>query len=468
MTFSTGVCGYVENSEDARITSKMFPMTYDLILRGGEIVTGRDRFMADVAIKDSKIAAIGQLGSDEALEIANIEGLTILPGVIDTQVHFREPGLEQKEDIATGTQSAAMGGVTTVFEMPNTSPPTTTAELLADKVKRSEGRSWCNIAFFVGASAENVGELADLENLPGTPGIKIFMGSSTGSLLVPDDETLRKVLKAGRKRTPVHAEDYYRLEERKSLISANPTAHEHPFLRDAECARLATDRLIRLSEETGRPVHVLHVSTADELPLLAVAKGRGIDVTAEVTPQHLWFAAPECYDQLGTLAQMNPPVRTGEHRAAIRNALTAGLFDMIGSDHAPHTLEEKSLPYPKSPSGMPGVQTLLPIMLTLAQHAGLLTLQELVRLTSENPARLYHVVNKGHIEVGYDADLAIVDLRRKETIQRKWVASKCGWSPFEGVQVHGWPVHTIVNGQFAVRENELQPTPHGRTPKFGL
>jgi len=442
-------------------------MTYDLILRNGTLITGAASFAADLAVVNGKIAEIGSLASADALEILDVSGLAVLPGIVDTQVHFREPGMEHKEDIQTGTQSAVAGGVTTVLEMPNTVPPTVTRESLEDKIRRAQKRAWCNIGFFVGASPENVDQLAELENLPGTPGIKIFMGSSTGSLLVPDDETLLRVLQSGRKRTPVHAEDYYRLEERKALLSAHPSVEEHPYLRDAEAAWLATRRLLGLSAQSGRAVHVLHVSTKEEPELIAEAKRSGVRCTAEVTPQHLFFAAPECYRELGTLAQMNPPLRSLEHRDALRRAVQAGVFDVFGSDHAPHTLQEKALPYPKSPSGMPGVQTLLPVLLTLAQDQGLWSVNDVVRMASENPARLYAIKGKGRLETGADADLAIVDLRKRWTVERSWVKSKCGWSPYEGRSLLGFPVHTLVNGRFAMRDGELSPESAGTIPQFG-
>ncbi|HEY3780976.1 MAG TPA: dihydroorotase [Fimbriimonadaceae bacterium] len=441
-------------------------MLYDLLLVDGTVYDGYTQEICDIGITDGKIAEIGTLDRARAAEVVSLKNLSVLPGVIDTQVHFREPGLEQKEDIQTGTQSAAAGGVTTVFEMPNTNPPTISFEALQDKLRRAKDRSWCNIAFFCGASPENISQLGALENARGAPGIKIFMGSSTGSLLVPDDETLRKVLLACRNRSPVHAEDNRRLEERKALISANPSPLEHPFLRDAETARLATERLIRLAEESNHPVHILHVSTADELPLIAAAKQRTGLVTAEVTPQHLYFQAPDCYEKLGTLAQMNPPIRDAGHRAALRHALKNGLFDVIGSDHAPHTLEEKSRPYPQSPSGMPGVQTLLPVMLTLSLREGLLSMNDLVRMTSARPASLYNIRGKGFIKPGYDADLAIVDLDKNWVVGRNWIKSKCGWSPYEGEQLQGFPIHTLVNGQFSLRDGLLSDKAYGKIVRF--
>lgn len=441
-------------------------MRFELLVRGGEVASSRGVYPADVGVVGGRIAAVGALGGAEAEDVLDARGLAVLPGVIDTQVHFREPGMEHKEDLESGSRSALEGGVTTVFEMPNTAPPTTTRAALDDKLRRAEGRMWCNYAFFVGASPENVVELASLEELPGVPGVKIFMGSSTGSLLVADQGTLLDVLRSGRRRCAVHAEDHALLEERKRLLPPAPSVSEHPIVRDAECALRATKRLLAAAEETLRPVHVLHVSTADELPLLRSAKRRGLDVSAEVTPQHLWFAAPEVYQRLGTLAQMNPPIRSSLHRDALRKAVRDGLFDVFGSDHAPHTLEEKARPYPESPSGMPGVQTLVPALLTLGFREGLCSLERFVAMACENPARLYRLVGKGHVEVGYDADLTIVDLRSCRVVERGRVASKCGWSPFEGEKLLGWPVHVVVGGKVRLREGVVVGSPSGAPCRF--
>jgi dihydroorotase len=393
------------------------------------------------------------------------KGLTLIPGLIDTQVHFREPGLTHKEDLESGTRAAILGGVTSIFEMPNTNPTTTTREALHDKLLRAQGRAWCDYSFFVGASGDNVNQLAELEMEPGTPGIKVFMGSSTGPLLVDGDETLRRVLQNGNRRIPVHAEDEARNRERKARLSDHPHPREHPFLRDAESARLATQRILALSEDTGRPVHVLHLSTADELPLLKGAKAKGIGTTCEVTPQHLWFSAPECYDRLGSLAQMNPPIRAVEHRDALRKAVAEGLFDVFGSDHAPHTLEEKSQPYPASPSGMPGVQTMLGALLTL-RNQGLFNLQTIVRMACENAAEIYGVKNKGRLEVGYDADLVLIDPDATYIFDRSMVASKCGWSPFEGEKFVGKVEQVFLRGYRQVQDSVLVGTQCGAKVEF--
>lgn len=433
------------------------------MIRGGRLASGQ---LADVGIEAGKITALGDLSIATAAEVIDARDLLVLPGLIDTQVHFREPGLEHKEDLESGTRAALHGGVTSVLEMPNTAPPTESEAALQDKLGRAEGRAWCHYGFFVGATKENADDLGRLESLPGTPGIKIFMGSSTGSLLVDDDQNLTRVLRSGRKRIPVHAEDEARNRSRKALLSSHPTPVEHPFLRDAESARLATERILRLGYLTQRPIHILHVSTADELPLIAAAKMLEPGPSAEVTPQHLWFEAPECYERLGTLAQMNPPIRSHEHQEALWRALGEGLFDVFGSDHAPHTLEEKSRPYPQSPSGMPGVQTMLPVLMTFVKQ-GRLSVETVVRMACESPARLYGIKGKGRLEVGYDADIVLVDPNRSRTLDRSMVQSKCGWSPYEGETLTGWPELVILDGRVAIRSGERIGGPAGKMLEFG-
>lgn len=440
-------------------------MSFDLIVRNGRLVGGHGIQQADIAISAGRIVEIGNLAQAAARETIDAKGLHVFPGIIDTQVHFREPGMEHKEDLESGTRAAIFGGVTTIFEMPNTQPTTTSREALEDKLARAKGRAWCDYSFFVGASTDNIDELAGLEMLPGTPGIKIFAGSSTGSLLVDAEDDLRNVLKNGTRRCPVHSEDEARNRERKSFLSDNPHAREHHHLRDAQSARLSTERLLRISRETGRPLHILHVSTRDEIPLLERAKVEGLGTTCEITPQHLWFDS-EAYELLGTLAQMNPPIRGEEHRQALRDAMRAGLFDVVGSDHAPHTLEEKAKPYPSSPSGMPGVQTLLQVMLTLIKREKLISLEELAVLACEGPARIYGIANKGKIKPGYDADLVLIDLEQDIMFQRDMVQSKCGWSPYEGETLNSPPVHVLLRGEFAIRDGALHGTPRGTPVGF--
>ncbi len=436
--------------------------TFDLILRGGTCLTPGGAAAADVGVREGRIAAIGALDAGAAAEVFDASGLHVLPGVIDTQVHFREPGLEHKEDLGTGTAAAALGGVTAVFEMPNTKPPTVDAAALADKCRRAKGRVWVDTAFFVGAADENAEALADLERQPACAGVKIFMGSSTGTLLVPDDATLARVLANGTRRCAVHSEDEARLKERFALVEGGAPVHRHAEWRDVETSAAATRRLLALARGVGRRVHVLHVTTGDEMTLLA--QHRDI-ATVEVTPQHLTLAAPEAYDRLGTYAQMNPPIRDAAHREALWAAVRGGVVDCLGSDHAPHTREEKDRPYPESPSGMPGVQTLVPVMLDHV-HAGRLTLERLVDLTSAGPARVFGIAGKGRLALGYDADFTVVDLAAERTITDQWIVSRCGWTPFAGRTVRGWPVATVVRGRPVMRDGDLLGDPSGEAVRF--
>ncbi len=434
---------------------------FDCILADATVVNQDGVGKRDIGVLDGKIAEIGALGSASAGERLDCRGLHILPGVIDSQVHFREPGLTHKEDLETGSRAAVLGGVTAVFEMPNTDPPTTSAKALADKVARATGRMHCDFAFWVGGTHENIAEIPELERLPGAAGIKVFMGSSTGRLLVPDDAGVLAILKATRRRAAFHSEDEARLAERKGLRVAGDPA-SHPVWRDEIAALRCTERLIRLARAARAQVHVLHISTREEIPLLQNAK----DVAScEATPHHLTLSVDD-YARLGTKLQMNPPVRGPEHRKGIWRGLAQGVIDVIGSDHAPHTLAEKTRPYPESPSGMPGVQTLVPIMLDHVA-AGRLTLQRLADLTSAGPARLFGVVGKGRIAAGYDADFTIVDLKRRETIRNSWIASRCVWTPYDGKTVMGWPVGAMVRGRRVMWEGELVTPAQGAAVRFG-
>ncbi|MGB0921786.1 MAG: dihydroorotase [Alphaproteobacteria bacterium] len=435
--------------------------TFDLILKGGTVATPSGIGEIDVGVRAGKIAAIADLDAAQADEVYDAKGLHVLPGVIDTQVHFREPGLEHKEDLESGGRAAVAGGVTAVFEMPNTNPSTTTVEALADKVARGRNRMPCDFAFFAGATAENVTELPKLERLEGVCGVKLFMGSSTGTLLVADDDTVREVMRNGRRRMSIHAEDEDRLIEREPITRSGNVA-DHSNWRDVETAAKATRRVLKLAREVGRRVHVLHVTTADEVPLLAAAK----DVsTMEVTPQHLTLSAPDCYERLGSYAQMNPPIREAHHQAALWQAVRDGVVDVIGSDHAPHTKEEKARDYPGSPSGMPGVQTLVPLMLTHVAE-GRLTLERFVDLTAHGANRIFGIAGKGRLAIGYDADFTVVDLKAKRTITTDWIESRCGWTPFEGFEAKGWPMATIVRGHFAMRDGEITDQAAGQPVRF--
>lgn len=439
----------------------MMSRTFDLIIRNATVVNHAGAGPADIGVTGEQIAAIGDLGQADAGEVIDATGLHVLPGVIDTQVHFREPGVEHKEDLASGSEAAVLGGVVAVFEMPNTNPSTTTRAALQDKLDRAAGRMWCDHAFYIGASTDNAADLAELEALPGCSGVKVFMGSSTGDLLVWDDPSVLKVLKSGRRRVAIHSEDEKRLRERKTMAEEGKPG-THPVWRDDETAIRSTTRLLKLAREAGRRIHVLHVTTAEEMDLLA--RNRDI-ATVEVTPQHLTLEAPDCYDRLGTYAQMNPPIRDGRHRAALWRALDQGIVDVIGSDHAPHTKDEKAKPYPASPAGMPGVQTLLPLLLN-HMNAGRLTLERLVDLTSGGAQRVFGTAGKGRLAVGYDADLTIVDLKKTWRVEEDWLASKCGWSPFAGMELKGKPVGTIIRGRRVMWEAALIDTPRGKPVRF--
>ncbi|BAE50069.1 dihydroorotase [Paramagnetospirillum magneticum] len=436
--------------------------SFDLILRNGMVVTPNGTGRADIAVSDGRIRALGSLLDASAADEVDLRGLTVLPGIIDTQVHFREPGLEHKEDLESGTRAAAQGGVVAIFEMPNTKPSTTTADAIRDKLDRAQGRAWVDHAFFIGAASDNIDHLAEWERIPGCAGIKVFMGSSTGNLLVADDETLGRVLAQGFRRIAVHCEDEGRLIERKHVAEDGAHPRVHHQWRDVETALMASRRLVALAEKAGRRVHVLHVTTAEEMEFLA---GHKDVATVETTPQHLTLAAPECYERLGTYAQMNPPIRGTRHRDALWKAIADGVVDVLGSDHAPHTREEKDKPYPQSPSGMTGVQTLVPLMLDHVNH-GRLSLERLVDLTSAGPARIYNIAGKGRIAVGYDADFTVVDMKAERTITNNWIESRCGWTPFDGQKVTGWPVATIVRGRTVMRDGQLLGQASGEPVRF--
>ncbi len=435
----------------------------DLLITGATVMTPNGAERVDVACRDGRVVAIGELaGTWSGQTVLDARGLYVLPGVIDTQVHFREPGLEHKENLEAGTRGAVLGGVTAVFEMPNTHPLTLDATQLQAKLDAASRRAWCDYAFYIGGSASNAEQLGTLENLPGCAGVKVFMGSSFGDLLVDDERALRRIVRHGRRRMAIHAEDDRRLRERKSIVEQSGDVTDHHVWRDVESALMATRRIVNIAAETGRRIHVLHVSTAEEIAYLAQHKHR---VSVEVTPHHLTMHAPECYEALGSLAQMNPPVRERRHQRALWEGIREGVVDVIGSDHAPHTLEEKAKPYPQSPSGMTGVQTLLPVMLDHV-NAGRLSLQRLVDLTSAGPARIFGIEGKGRIALGYDADFSIVDLNERRVIRNAWIASVCGWTPYDGTSVTGWPIHTVIRGKCVMRDETLVGRPEGAPIRF--
>lgn len=432
---------------------------YDFLFKEAQILLPNGLESCDLATKGGKIAALGNIAEEQAEKIINLKGKIILPGIIDSQVHFREPGPTHKEDIASGTLGALHGGITTVFEMPNTSPPTIDAVAMADKVTKAKGRAWTNIGFYMGGADQNVDKLKDLENVPGCVGIKVFFGSSTGSLLFNNMQLLEKAMKSTKKLMSFHCEDEDRLQERKHLTeTAGGDASVHAKWRDELTALNATQKVVNLAKKVGRKVHILHITTAEEMEFLSLNKDTA---TVEVLPQHLTLSAPECYEKLGTYAQMNPPIREKRHQDALWKAIDAGIVDVIGSDHAPHTREEKDKGYPNTPAGLVGVQTLLPIMLNHVNNKKL-SLEKLVELTCTNPARLAGLESKGCIEIGKDADLTVVDMNKKMTITNAWIKSKSAWTPYDGMEVTGWPVMTIIGGQIAMRDDVVLTKPQGK------
>lgn len=435
------------------------PQIFDMVLRNGTIHTPGGPAKADVGVSGGRIAAIGSgLSGGETVDCT---GLDILPGVIDSQVHFREPGLEHKEDLESGSRAAVLGGVTAVFEMPNTNPNTDTADRVHDKLARAHHRMWCDHAFYVGATADNAEQLAELERIPGTAGVKIFMGASTGSLLVDDDDALARVLASGKRRVAIHAEDETRMNARKDFrVEGDPASH--PVWRDDESAMIATKRIIKLARAAGRRIHILHITTPAELDYIAHNKDIA---TCEVTPQHLTLAGEDAYPRLGTFAQMNPPIRSGTHRDGLWHFVNQGVPDVLGSDHAPHTLEEKAKVYPASPSGMPGVQTLVPLLLDHVAH-GRTTLARFIELTSAGPQRIFGLVGKGRIALGYDADFTIVDLKKRWTVGTEWLASRCDWSPFTDMELTGKAIGTIIRGNRVMWEDELADSAIGEPVRF--
>ncbi len=433
---------------------------YDLLIRGGTAVLPWGEATADIGVLNGRIAAIGVAGTaDETIDAL---GLHVLPGLIDPHVHLRDPGDPAIETIPTGTKAAVLGGLTAVFDMPNTSPAITSAERVAWKQGYVEGTSWCDFGLYVGATKANTPELGGLETLPGVCAVKVFAGSSTGDLLVEDDASLEAVMRSGRRRVAYHSEDEYRLQERKPMFHSGMPYRSHMEWRDEECALLGTRRLMALARKTGRPAHILHVSTAGELELLR--DHRDI-ATVELLVNHLTQWAPDVYDQLGGFGVMNPPIRGKEHWEAAWAAVRDGTADTIGSDHAPHPRAAKLKPWPEVPAGLTGVQTLVPVMLDHV-NAGRLTLGRLVDLMCAGPARVYGAIGKGRLAAGYDADFTLVDLKRRRVIEESWIVSPCGWTPFAGMAITGWPVATIVRGRPVMREDEVLGEPTGRLVKF--
>ncbi|PSF35175.1 dihydroorotase [Aphanothece hegewaldii CCALA 016] len=433
-----------------------------LLIRQAQILLSDGHFLTgDVLIQGGQIAQVASnISESEHSKIIDAAGLTLLPGVIDPQVHFREPGLEYKEDLHTASCACAKGGVTSFLEMPNTRPLTTTQEALNDKLQRASEKCLVNYGFFIGATAEN---LPDLVTAHPTCGIKIFMGSMHGPLQVSTEAELEPIFANGTRLIAVHAEDQARILERRQQYKDITSPSIHSIIQDETAALNATKLALKLSKKYQRRLHILHLSTGVEAELLREDKPSW--VTAEVTPQHLVLNT-DAYEKIGTLAQMNPPLRSQNNPTILWQALRDGVIDFIATDHAPHTLAEKAQTYPNSPSGMPGVETSLPIMLTQAMQ-GNCTISQVSNWMSTAVAKAYKIPNKGLIQPGYDADLVLVDLNTYKPVLREELQTKCAWSPFEGWNLTGWPVYTIVGGQIVYEKGKLNTEIRGKALTFG-
>ena len=433
---------------------------YNLIIKNGSCYIGGKLVETDLTLSGNKIKKIGKVELNNS-KVYDATDKVILPGIIDTQVHFREPGSTDSEDLESGSRAAVLGGVTSLFEMPNTNPPTSNLIEFDKKLSLAKNRMHSNYAFYFGATPENTNQLSKLKNLKGCCGVKLFAGSSTGKLLVDKEADIEKVISNSDRIVSIHSEDEEILNLRIKFIRKGDV-HSHPEWRNTECAMSSTRRVVKIAERYNKKIHVLHVSTKEEVDFLAMHKK---NVTFETTPQHLTLYAPDCYDKLGTYAQMNPPLRSKEHYDKLWVAVKNDLVDVLGSDHAPHLKENKMKEYPNSPSGMPGVQTISPVMLDHV-NSGKLSLEKLIKLMCENPCKIFGIKNIGFIKEDYDADLTIVDMNKSQIIKNEMIASKCGWTPFNNYKVKGFPVATIVNGKLVMSEGEIVHKAQGQPLDF--
>ncbi len=433
----------------------------DLIIKNGSCFLDGKLQKINLGVKGGKITEIGEIAKEKASKEFNAENLIVLPGCIDTQVHFREPGSIDAEDLHSGSKAAIVGGITGVFEMPNTNPPTSSKKEFFNKLKLAKDRMYSNYAFYFGATPENYKELSELKDLEGCCGIKLFAGSSTGNLLVNKEEDIEKVFQNSSKIVSVHSEDEEILNMRKKLIKTGDVK-THPVWRNEVSAIASTRKIVKIAERFKKKAHILHVTTRDEVDFLSQHKG---NVSFEITPQHLTLSSPECYEKLGTYAQMNPPIREKIHQDRLWYAVRNNFVDTIGSDHAPHLKKDKEKTYPSSPAGMPGVQTLLPVMLNHVNE-GKLKLEQLVKFLCENPATIFGIKNKGFIKKDFDADFTIIDLEKITEIKNEKIESKCGWSPFHGHKFKGTPIATIINGKIKMKDGKIIGDPDGKPMEF--
>ncbi len=433
---------------------------YSLIIKNGSCYIEGKFQNVDLALSGNKIKKIGKISLNNT-NVLDASGKIVLPGIIDTQVHFREPGPNGAENLESGSRAAVSGGVTSVFEMPNTNPPTSNFKEFNNKLKAAKNRMFCNYAFYFGATPDNMKELASVNTLEGCCGVKLFAGSSTGNLLVSKEKDIEKVISNSSKIISVHSEDENILLSRKKFIKEGDVS-SHPVWRNEECALESTKRVVGIAEKYKKKIHILHVTTKQEIDFFSKKRD---NVTFEITPQHLTLFAPDCYEKLKTFSQMNPPIRTKDHHDRLWDAVKNSLVSTIGSDHAPHTKEDKNKKYPASPSGMPGVQTLVPLMLNHVNN-NKLTLNQFIKLVCENPCKIFGIKNKGHIKEGYDADLTIIDMKKEQVIKNEMMASKCGWTPFNNYKVKGFPICVIVNGNIVMTDGKIVGKANGRPLKF--
>ncbi|MCA9090748.1 MAG: dihydroorotase [Planctomycetaceae bacterium] len=412
----------------------------------------------NVLIEGDRIVGIDPPSTARVDEQVDASGLHLLPGCIDDQVHFRDPGLEHKEDLRTGSMACAKGGITTFLEMPNTKPTTTTLEALDNKLQSASEKCVVNYGFYIGATVDNLNVLKAATR---TPGIKIFIGSSTGNMLVDEQEVLEQIFAETTLPICAHCEDETTVRANQQRLAGTTDITDHSRIRDHAAAIIATKRSVDLATRTKHPFHVLHVSTAEEVEFL---RQRPAWVTAEACPHHLLFNV-EDYARLGSQVQMNPSIKTAADNEALWQGLRDGVIEVIATDHAPHTLEEKSQPYPKSPSGLPAVENSLALMLD-AVNAGRCTLEQVVQWMCAAPARIWHIERKGQLVEGYDADLVLVDLKRQHTVRNEDQLTKSRWSPWHGCTLTGLPVTTWVLGQIAWKDGQLNADVRGREATY--
>jgi dihydroorotase len=428
------------------------------LIKGAQCVFPDGIRFANVILENDKIADIDAPETASADEVIDAVGLHLIPGVIDDQVHFRDPGLTHKEDLHTGSLACAKGGITTFLEMPNTKPPAITQPGIDEKLAIAASKSVVNYGFYIGATPDNV---RDLETAQRIPGIKIFIGSSTGNLLVDEQEALERIFAETTLPICAHCEDETTVRENTARLNGGTTYAQHSQIRDHRCAKIATERAINLAHKYNHRFHVLHVSTADELPLIQDHRNL---ITAEVCPHHVFFNIDD-YERLGSLVQMNPSIKTVEDNRALWSALLEDMIQVVATDHAPHTKEEKNQPYPASPSGLPAVENVLALMLNEV-HAGRITLERVVASMCDAPARVWDIVNKGRLAVGYDADVALIDLSKTQTIDNDQQLTKSGWSPWHGESLTGWAVRTIVMGRTVFQDDRVDANHRGQAAKY--